>query len=90
MCFFSKYKDALGAPRTGFHSARIPWIDFALWDTVGTIVIVWLLVILFAKDTSPGNTLFWILVALLIGVLFHLLFGVRTKMIEDLFPSRQS
>jgi len=89
MCIFSKYKDALGVPRTGFHSARIPWLDFALWDTVGTIVVAWLLVFLFAKDKSVANTIFWIIIAFAIGVVFHLAFGVKTKMTQDLFPMRQ-
>lgn len=82
--WLSKYKDALGVPRTGFHSARIPWLDYALWDTVGTIGVTWVLVLLLAKDKSFPNTLRWILFAFLLGLLLHLLFGVRTKMVGDL------
>lgn len=84
MCFFSKYKDALGVPRTGFHSARIPWLDYALWDVVGTIGVTWVLVLLFAKDKSFPNTLRWILFAFLLGLLLHLLFSVDTTMTRSI------
>lgn len=84
MCFFSKYKNALGVPRTGFHSARIPWLDYALWDTIGTISVTWVLVMIFAKDKSVLNTIRWIAFAFLLGLLLHILFGVKTKMVGDL------
>jgi hypothetical protein len=29
----------LGQPRQGFHAARVPVLDVALWDTVGTVAI---------------------------------------------------
>lgn len=79
-----RYKDALGVPRTGFHSARIPWLDYALWDVVGTIGVTWVLVLLFAKDKSLPNTLRWILFAFLLGLLLHLLFSVDTTMTRSI------
>ena len=82
--WLSKYKDALGIPRTGFHSARIPWLDYALWDTVGTIAVTWVLVMIFAKDKSFLNTIRWVIFVFLLGIFLHFLFGVKTKMIRDL------
>jgi RsiW-degrading membrane proteinase PrsW (M82 family) len=79
-----KYKDALGVPRVGIHAARIPFLDYALWDVVGTIGIAWLLVLVFAKDKSWQNTLRWIIIAFALGLFLHILFGVRTKMVESL------
>jgi bacteriorhodopsin len=81
---FSKYKDALGVPRTGFHAARIPYLDIALWDTIGTIGITWLLVFVFAKDKSWQNTLRWFVFAFGLGLFLHILFGVKTKMAKAL------
>ena len=79
-----RYKDALGVPRMGFHSARIPWLDYALWDVVGTIGVTWVLVLLFAKDKSFPNTMRWILFAFLLGLLLHLLFSVDTTMTRSI------
>ena len=79
-----RYKDALGVPRTGFHSARIPWLDYALWDVIGTIGVTWVLVLLFAKDKSFQNTMRWILFAFLLGLLLHLLFSVDTTMTRSI------
>ena len=32
-----------GAPRTGFHATRIPVLDLAAWDTMGTLAIAFVL-----------------------------------------------
>ena len=80
----AKYKDALGIPRVGFHAARIPLIDYALWDTVGTLVITLALVYFFATDKSWQNTLRWVIFAFGLGLILHVLFGVRTTMTQSL------
>lgn len=82
--FLSKFKDALGEPRKGFHSQRIPILDYALWDTVGTILITCALVFVFAKDRSLGNMIRWLIFAFSLGLFLHLLFGVRTRMVSTL------
>lgn len=79
-----EYKDMLGVPGQGFHAARIPILNYALWDTIGTIVITWILVLLFAKDRSWQNTFRWILSAFIIGIFLHIIFGVRTTMTKQL------
>jgi len=79
-----KFRDALGKPRLGFHSARIPYVDYALNDVLGTIVVTSVLVLLFAKNKSPQNMLLWIIFAFVLGILLHIIFGVQTKMTEDL------
>lgn len=38
MCIFAQYSEIAGRPREGLHAARIPGLDVALWDVVGTIV----------------------------------------------------
>jgi len=79
-----RYRDALGKPRVGFHSARIPWVDYALYDVLGTIGVTWALVMIFAQDKSIVNTVRWIAFAFLLGILLHIIFGVKTKMTVDL------
>ena len=79
-----KYKDILGVPGQGFHAARIPILNYALWDTVGTIAITWALVLIFAKDKSWQNTLRWIVFAFSLGLFLHIIFGVRTTMTKQL------
>lgn len=73
------YKYIFGKPREGFHKARIPFLDMALWDTVGTV----LLIILLCYLTKVN----WIIVLLfftIIAVFFHALFCVSTKLAEYL------
>jgi membrane protein DedA with SNARE-associated domain len=38
------YKDSLGSPGVGFHEARLG--PFALWDVVGTLVIIIILILM--------------------------------------------
>lgn len=38
MCIFARWSESLGRPREGVHAARIPGVDLALWDVVGTLV----------------------------------------------------
>ena len=45
-----KYKDIFGKPKQGFHSLRIPLLDLALWDTVGTILIIFIIAYLTKVD----------------------------------------
>jgi len=73
------YKDSLGEPRKGFHAARIPILDVALWDTLGTIVIAAL--VAYAFKWSAWKT---ILGAFVLATFLHWLFGVRTKMTTTL------
>ena len=73
-------KDIFGLPRTGIHARRIPVLDIALWDTIGTIVITLVLVQLFAVDKSVYNTLKWLVFAFVLGFVLHYMIGVRTKM----------
>ena len=75
----AEYKDALGKPNQGFHSTRIPILDVALWDVLGTVVIG--LAIAYFTNLSP----FWTVAALFILATFlHWLFGVKTKAVKTL------
>ena len=67
-----QYKDSLGKPKSGFHEARIG--PFALWDTVGTIIIV--LILIFVFGLNPIVTTVAISV---LTVALHWLFCVETS-----------
>jgi len=74
-----RYNNILGAPRTGFHSAR--FAGLAVYDLIGTIVIAllaWLL-IKHVRRASPVLTMLGLFV---IGQLCHLMFCVDTAFIR--------
>lgn len=72
-----QYADSLGSPGTGFHQSRLnlPFTTktIALWDTVGTIVIVIILILAFGL--SPIKV---ILITGILTVALHWLFCVPT------------
>lgn len=70
-----RYKDIFGEPYRGFHKTRIPFIDIALWDTIGTIAII-----IFIIKLTEVNWLVITLLVLLITIFTHSLFCVETKL----------
>ena len=76
-----RYRNAGGAPRTGMHAARIPLLDLALWDVVGTLVAAGILA--YALNV---NAVWTALALLVLGTALHLVFCVRTT-ITQLFSS---
>jgi len=75
MCIFAQYSDIFGTPRQGFHETRIPYLDVALWDTIGTIVIAIVLALIF--DLSIWLT---VSIAFCLAIFLHYLFCVKTKL----------
>lgn len=75
-----KYKSIFGDPREGPHAHRIPLLDVATVDVVGTLVIA---IIIYAL---VGHSLGYITLGLFIlGILAHRIFGVSTKIDRVLF-----
>ena len=66
-----QYSNVLGEPGVGFHKARLG--KFALWDTVGTFVIAFLISMLL--DTSYLKTTAALFI---ISIFLHWLFCVKT------------
>jgi hypothetical protein len=62
-----KYKDALGKPNEGVHSARI--LGLAFWDIIGMIILILIL--------SQWYDNMWIIVPIA-TILIHKVFGVKT------------
>lgn len=77
----------LGEPRKGFHEKRIPYIDLAFNDTVGTLVIAFLLSyapILKKVKGTLKRTLYIFVLLFLLGEILHILFGVETEFVKKL------
>lgn len=63
--------------RVGFHARRIPVLDIALWDTVGTVGVAYLAskYKVFGVDSFAKQLAIWFG----LGFLAHLAFGVDTQ-----------
>ena len=68
--------DIFGKPRAGVHAARIPGLDIAFWDTVGTVIVAVVLAFVFRQSAWR-----WLLLLCVLGFVAHLAFGVRTKLV---------
>jgi len=82
---FCQSKELFGKPREGAHRHRIPFIDLALVDVVMTFVlgtVLWLA----TKRQWQGFACIMVFL-LLLSIIAHRLFCVRTKIDQCLFPS---
>jgi glycerol uptake facilitator-like aquaporin len=80
---FCQYKDIFGKSDEGLHAYRIKYIDVAAVDLIMTFVlgfIIWF----FATNRQGFSQIMVIL--LLLGIISHRLFCVRTKVDRCLFP----
>ena len=75
-----QYKDVFGAPRQGVHAARIPIVDLAFWDVLGTIILVVVL------SYTLGTSLLKTAIATTVAFIFlHWLFCVDTTLTKAIF-----
>ena len=83
MTWLCKYKDIFGKPNEGVHSIRL--FDIAIVD-LGLTILVALAIAYF------GGLTFWkiLLLLLLLGILMHRLFCVRTTVDKLLFSDDDS
>jgi len=73
MTYLSEYKDIFGKPSQGVHSYRV--FDIAIVDLLLT-----LLAAKFISNTGHIDFLSASILLLLLGVIFHWLFGVNTTL----------
>jgi len=76
-CPFKKFKNALGIPKRGVHSYRI----------LGTAAVDYVLTLMAAFVTSYSLSIPLVLttiVWLMLGILLHILFGVKTNTLKYL------
>lgn len=64
----------------GFHAARIPIIDVALWDTAGTVGVAYVAsrYSVFGVDSFAKQLLIWFG----LGFAAHVAFGVNTRVVD--------
>lgn len=77
----------LGEPRKGFHEKRIPYVDLAFNDTVGTLFIAFLLSFTGIMKSVKGTvkrTVYFFVILFVIGEVLHILFGVETEFVKKL------
>jgi len=76
-----RYKDIFGRPREGAHAYRI--FDIAVVDVAATIIVAFLIARIF-------GVAFWksLVVLLLVGILSHRAFCVRTTVDKFFFPKQ--
>lgn len=74
--FFCQFKDIFGYPRIGAHEKRIPVLDIAFTDTILTVIVAWV-IYKYCNYTSYWKVLG---VLILIGIIAHELFCVKTRL----------
>lgn len=74
-----KYKDIFGKPNEGAHSKRL--LNLAMVDLIATIVVGYILSFVF-----NCNPIYSIIGLIIVGIISHRLFCVRTTIDKLLFP----
>ena len=77
LCVFKKYRNIFGLPNQGLHKYRI--FNTALIDYIGSIMIAMLITWQFNIPLVLTTICVFI-----IGILFHIVFGVNTQVIKYL------
>ena len=77
------FKYLFGRPRTGVHSTRIPVLDWALADTLMTVVLAWILARWLRKPF-----LFVFILTFLVGEFSHVIFCVDTAFTHRMIGTR--
>ena len=78
-----KYKNIIGIPRTGIHALRDPFFDIAINDVAVVVVSAYIINMYFTNYSF----LYVLIIILMIGILAHRVFCVRTTVDKFLFPN---
>ncbi len=78
------YNRIFGEPRKDFHSIRIPILDIALLDTLGTIFFAYILSFYCLKRTKY-NFFIILFILFILAIFSHYIFCVKTKINSLLF-----
>lgn len=72
-----KFANIFGSPNTGIHSTRI--LGLAFYDILFTIIAAYIYAYTYNKNEFiTSNTIKYTIILWMIGILFHLLFCVKT------------
>ena len=77
------FKYLFGRPRTGVHSMRIPVLDWAVADTIMTIILAW-----FLAKWLRRPFLLVLLLTFLVGEISHVKFCVDTAFTRRMIGTR--
>lgn len=66
------YKNLFGVPREGLHAYRIPYLDIAAFDTLGVLLVGFLI-----SRYFKINFFLVVIILFLVGFLSHKLFCVK-------------
>ena len=78
-----KYKNMFGEPRLGNHALRDPFFDTAIIDVIITAAAAYAINMYFTNYSF----LYVLIIILMIGILAHRAFCVRTTVDKFLFPN---
>jgi hypothetical protein len=78
-----QYKDILGVPNQGFHSAR--FMGYARNDILGTFGIAFIIALLFYRKTLLKSFLIISILLFIIAIFLHRLFCVNTTLNKMIF-----
>lgn len=70
----------MSTPRVGIHALRIPYVDWALWDVVGTVAAAEATYRMNLFDSRLQSMGFW----WSLGVVAHFIFQTNTQFIQQL------
>jgi hypothetical protein len=82
-----KGSELLGRPREGVHRMRIPLLDWAVFDTLLTALLAVVLAYAVPVCSSVSlacNSLLWFALLVLLSLIVHRVFCVRTRLTEQL------
>ncbi len=78
-----KYKDVLGVPNQGFHSARL--FGFARNDILGTFGIAFIIAFIFYRNSLLKSFIIISIILFVLAIFLHRLFCVNTTLNKKIF-----
>lgn len=78
-----QYKDVLGVPKQGFHSARL--YGFARNDLLGTFGIALIIALIFYRQTLLKSFIIISIILFVLGIILHRLFCVNSTLNKMIF-----
>ena len=78
-------KSCASTPRCGLHALRIPVIDLAFWDVLGTVlaaILIWYVIRRWMPNLHVGTVIF---IFFVIAIATHAYLGIDTRLNRFLF-----
>jgi hypothetical protein len=72
----------MSVPREGIHKWRIPIIDLALLDVLGTFIAAYFIVKFTEKKIKINKVILWFIILFLIGQIIHKYLNIETQFLK--------